>query len=648
MQEVLTTGNSSVYSEEKMIPENNDLSGGLDKLKESVHAALETYSNVHRGSGHNSMVTTHLYEQARDIVLDHLGLNKRKHVVIFCTPRRAGILTAQLKAGTWHSISSQDIGLPLGVRAVAVIRKALPKGIPFQTGGGSASLISPGQIIWAAAPDRFEAGTPAIVNIIAFARALRLIRQSGSSAFRALNNETLTAREILYHDELEKFTGSELLEELLRTLIGRGIQVPTLDGTKPFINLDNGASTPTFTPIWKAVCQAWSQPEQVQHEIIREVKSICAGVLNAPLDKYDIIFTSNTTEAINLAAESLKMETQTGTETVVLNTLLEHSSNELPWRMYPGISQIRLTVDKEGFIDLKELDEILWACNKEGRFGTKRIKIVTVSGASNVLGTFNDLQEISSITHEYGAHLLVDGAQMVAHRKVDLEASGIDYFAFSAHKVYAPFGTGVLMLRKGLLKFSSDELDQIRSSGEENRGGIAALGKSLVLLQRIGMDLIRDEEQALTARVLNGLAQIPDLTIYGIKDSDSSRFAKKGGVIIFSLKGVMPNVLANQLSEQGGIGVRYGCHCAHLLIKHLLNVSPALQKFQGVMLTVFPKIRLPGLTRISLGLENTGEEIDRFLEVMKLISQKSKLSGKNDMKQQMNDFITKVSLKVYP
>ena len=89
-------------------------------------------------------------------------------------------------------------------------------------------------------------------------------------------------------------------------------------------------------------------------------------------------------------------------------------------------------------------------------------------------------------------------AQLVAHRKVEMEKCGIDYLAFSAHKVYAPFGTGVLVVRKGLLNFSPAELELIKSSGEENAGGIAALGKALVLLQRIGLDLIREEEQALT------------------------------------------------------------------------------------------------------------------------------------------------------
>ncbi len=192
------------------------------ELEQGVHTALETYSNVHRGSGHNSLVSTQLYEQAREIVLESLGLDKDQYVVIFCTPRRAELLKAQLKPGSYQCVSSQAIGLPLGLRALAVKRQALPGGVPFQTGGGTARLVSPGWVIWAHTPDKFEAGTPAIVNVIALARALRLIRRFGNDAFQSAPAEDLTAAGILYHDELEKYSGRELLDQLRQTLIGGG------------------------------------------------------------------------------------------------------------------------------------------------------------------------------------------------------------------------------------------------------------------------------------------------------------------------------------------------------------------------------------------------------------------------------------------
>ena len=133
---------------------------------------------------------------------------------------------------------------------------------------------------------------------------------------------------------------------------------------------------------------------------------------------------------------------------------------------------------------------------------------MALSGASNVLGSFNNLDEISLMVHKYGARLLVDAAQLVAHHKVEMDRCSIDYLTFSAHKVYAPFGTGVLVFRRGLLNFNSAELEKIKSSGEENAGGIAALGKALVLIRRIGLDVIREEEQALTGKILNRMSKI--------------------------------------------------------------------------------------------------------------------------------------------
>lgn len=622
------------------------------ELERDVHTALETYSNVHRGSGHNSLTSTHLYEQAREIVLDDLGLDKEGHTVIFCSPRRAELLQAQLGRLGCRAVSSRDTGLPLGLRAVAVARNALPAGAPFQPGGGTARLVFPNRVIWARGADKFEAGTPAIVNVIALARALQLIRQFGKDAFLAADAEQRTAADILYHDELEKFSGRELLAALRQTLIGQRIPVPTVAGAKPFINLDNGASTPTFEPIWDAVCQAWRQPEQVQREIVREVKSICAEVLGAPSADYDVVFTSNTTEAINLAAESLGSESQNGIRPVVVNTILEHNSNELPWRRLPGVALIRFPVDDEGFLDLNALEALLRAYNQEGRHGKKRIRLVALSGASNVLGVFNDLAEISRIVHRYGARLLVDAAQLVAHRKVEMAACGLDYLAFSAHKVYAPFGAGALVVRKGLLQFSSAELERIRSSGEENIGGIAALGKTLALLQRIGLDVIEQEERTLTERALRGLMQLPGLTVFGITP-DSPRFSRKGGVIVFRLGNRMASRVARELAEQGGIGVRSGCHCAHLLIKRLLDIPPLLQQFQGVMLTLFPQMTLPGLTRISLGIENTAGEIDTLIDVLDKIARQPAAedspfaSQKTDIQLRMDDFARAAAQRVY-
>ncbi len=592
------------------------------ELRRGVLAALATYSNVHRGSGHNSIVTTQLYEQSREIVLQYLGLDKRKYRTVFCSSRRAEAFKVQLEPGAFSSISGNDIGLSLGVTALAVNRKAFPKGIPFEAGGGNSRLISRNWVVWARLPDKFEAGTPAIINIITLAKALDITRQLGYNPFLTQAEPGLSATEILYNDEFGALRGMELLDKLRNSFIGNNTIVPALNGKRRFVNLDNAASTPTYSAVAEAFFISWRLPGQLQQAVISEARSVCAGFLGASPSTYDIIFTSNTTEAINLVARSYSRQTARDTEPVLLSSLLEHSSNDLPWRLVPGLEIVRLPASNEGFIDPQELGNVMRAYNQDHNFGAKRITLVALSGASNVLGVFNNLEDISSIVHRYGAKLLVDAAQLAAHRRIYMEAHNIDYLAFSAHKVYAPFGCGVLAARKGVLNFSTAEMEHINSSGEENTAGIAALGKVLVHLQRIGLDVIEDTEKKLTKKALLAMAQVRGLRIYGVQSPDSTGFAQKGGVIVFDIKGIMSASLAKELALRG-IGVRFGCHCAHILIKHLLGVSPGLERFQRIIVSAFPKLQLPGLARVSIGIGNSEEDIDVLIHALKSIANKT-------------------------
>lgn len=599
------------------------------EIERSAQAALETYSNVHRGSGHHSLVSTRLYEQARDLVLEHLGLSRKGHAVIFCTPRRAAALAARLPDGRWRCLASRDLGLPLGVCAVAVERRALPGGAPLETGGGTARLVGADSVIWARVPDRFEAGTPAIINAIAFARALqRSDRASGDAS----------DGEVPESDDLRDRAGRELLGCLRQTLIGGGARVPTRAGDSPFVNFDNAASTPTFRPVWNAVRRSWRMSVGERPALIERARSVCAETLGAPRGAYDVIFTGNTTEAVNLVAQSLGQEARTNGGAVVLNTLLEHNSNELPWRSTPGLSQVRLPVDREGFLDPAELERVL------GGPAGNRIRLVAVCGASNVLGVFNDIPEISRIVHRHGARLLVDAAQWVAHRRVEVEALGIDYLVFSGHKVYAPFGAGALLARKGSLAFAPSEIEAIRSSSEENVGGIAGLSEALALLHRIGFDAIQEEEQALTRRALSGMAKLSRVKVYGIADPASPRFARKGGVIAFDVKGVLPGRVARALAERGGIGVRYGCHCAHLLIRHLVGVPRWAESVQHLMVSLLPGFNLPGVVRVSFGIQNTEAEVDRFLEVLGDVARRPRAHG---IGPRMDEYVGAAVRRVY-
>lgn len=599
----------------------------FSELESSVAMALETYSNVHRGAGHNSLTSTRLYEQARGVVLDDLGLDAKEFTVVFGTPERAAALAARIGPGRSTCLSSRDLGLPLGLRALVLRSDSLPDGPPLQTGGGTTKIVSRRAVVWEDAPDRFEAGTPAVINAIAFARALEISRRLGRDVFKTHAPSSTTPFEILHRDELMGSSGRQLLERLRQTVMGAGRLVPTAGGALPFIQLDNAASTPALLPIWQAVCRTWRLPEDQASVLIALVRAMSADFFGAPVDRYDIVFTSNTTEAINLAATVLcregALEQASGIEPVLLNTLLEHSSNELPWRFAKGASLVRTPVDDEGFPDLAEMERLLREYNIDRAHGKKRIRAVAVSGASNVLGTCPDLAEISRIAHRHQALVFVDAAQLAGHRAVHMEAAGLDGLAFSGHKMYAPFGSGGLILRKGLIPAESGEWEAIRRSGEENTVGVAALGKAIDLLQRVGMDVIREEERALTRTALRRLSAVPGLRVYGIASPDSPRLRQRGGVISFGLKHVPHNLVAENLAEVGGIGVRNGCFCAHILVKRLLHIHPFREAAADLGLKVAPRMirpLLPGLVRVSFGIENDEGDIRRLVATLQRIA----------------------------
>jgi selenocysteine lyase/cysteine desulfurase len=595
----------------------------FEELERSVKAALETYSNVHRGSGHYSLITTELFELARDITLDYLKLDKAGYIIIFCTPQQAESFKTQLKPASYQIISSKDIGLPLGLRAMAVKKNALPKGIPFQTGGSVAKMVSPYSVIWTDAPQKFEAGTPCAINAIAFAAALRIMQAFGIDCFSLPDDVSFSLTGILWQDEFSEYSGLQLLAELRKQLVGYDLHVPTADGEKPFINLDNAASTPTFFPVWNVVRKVWRQSEKMHAALVCEVKMILAGFLGANIEKFEIIFTCNTTEALNIVAHILQNELNDVKGSVILNTLLEHNSNELPWRYIPGVSLIKLSVDNEGFVNMDELEQLLKNYNQEGIFGKKRIRIVAISGSSNILGTFNDIQAISRIVHKFGARLLVDAAQVIAHRDINMDKLDIDYLAFSGHKVYAPFGCGALIVRKEHMHIDHCELERIRTSGEENIVGIATLGKAITLLQRIGMDVIEKSEKALVHRLLKGMSGIRGIEIFGIRDKDSDRHHQNGSIVSFSMKNVPHNLVAKKLAEQGGIGVRNGCFCAHLLVKFLLKIHPARAFAADAGFILLPRLTgffIPGLVRVSFGLENDNNDVDELIRNLERIT----------------------------
>jgi len=179
------------------------------------------------------------------------------------------------------------------------------------------------------------------------------------------------------------------------------------------------------------------------------------------------------------------------------------------------------------------------------------------------------------------------------------------------------------------------------------------LGKALLLLQRVDMELIALEELALTARLMRGMIKIDTVQIYGMASSDSPRFTQKTGVVVFEVGKKIATNVGKELALQSGVGVRTGCHCAHIIIKHLLGVSPGLQRFQKLIVTLFPKLSLPGMVRVSLGLENTEAEVDILLQAL---AENAAAKGgqlaegkltKAEAKHQMKEFVQQRTALVY-
>jgi selenocysteine lyase/cysteine desulfurase len=594
----------------------------LEKLEQTLHFALQCYSNVHRGMGHNSLISTGLYERARDVLLECLGIDC-SHTVIFCSPWRLECLLSQVRDSTDVKIvSSRDLGLPLGIRALIVPKGDLPKGAPLYPGGGTVKMVSSDFVSWANAPDRFEAGTPNIIGALALARFMQLSLNTGNEGPREFENQSLTVEQVLYSDGLEGLRGIDLLDRLRETVIGRDVYMPTSAGKRHYINFDNGASTPTFEVVWDTVCKTWRQTPETQRRIVSTIESAVHRFFGAPSSDYELFFASNTTEAIHIASEGFGTEAAKNPGAVVLNTMLEHNSNELIWRYAPDVTVARLPVDNEGFISLPELDSMLRAYNTEGRFGYSRIRLVCLCGASNVMGSYNDLAAVAETVHRYGAKLLVDAAQLAAHRAVHMADDDIDFLAFSAHKMYAPFGSGGLIARKGHLEFNNKQRAAIKASGEENVAGIAALGKAIDLLERIGMDTVQNEERQLTRYALERLSKVNGLKIYGISSEQNERFVNKGGVLCFELKGVPHNLLAKLIAEHGGIGVRSGCFCVNMYVKKLLGIGKVKNAFAHAGLALVPDIMEPlliGLVRVSLGIANRESDIDQLVETLENI-----------------------------
>lgn len=416
--------------------------------------------------------------------------------------------------------------------------------------------------------------------------------------------------------------------------------VPVKGGTpRPYINFDNAASTPAlkvvqevvneFLPWYSSVHRGNGFKSRLSTQVYDHAHDVVAQFVGADPEDYVVIFGKNTTEAINKLSYRLPLSKKD----IVIISGGEHHSNDLPWRERATV--VRMGVTKDGGIDTASFETLLQ------RY-VGRVKLVALSAASNVTGYMPDLKWFAKKAHEAGAQIFVDCAQAAAHRPIDMgklnDEDHLDYIAISGHKMYAPFGTGALIGRRdtfsrgvpeyvggGTISVVTDKSvdwampPESEEAGSPNVVGAVALARAAQTLQGIGLDAIAAREAALTTYALQWLATVPGVQLYG--DTNPERTDHRAAVIPFTVDGVPHQLVAAVLAWEWGIGVRSGCFCAQPYVMRLLGLDRASQQRVRYDILHRHRERAPGLVRISFGLYNTTDEIDRLVEGLTAIAE---------------------------
>ena len=395
------------------------------------------------------------------------------------------------------------------------------------------------------------------------------------------------------------------------TLLDADLRVPLVTGGEVgYANFDYAASAPCATAAYRAVTDLLPRyasvhrgaglPSQACTRAYERARTSVAGFLGCRADD-EVIFTRNTTDATNLLAHALPADA-----TVVVFDA-EHHATLLPWR-----HAVRLPVPDSPAAAVRGVDAAL----RELRRGEDdRPLLVAVTGASNVTGEIWPVREIATVAHRYGARVFLDAAQLAPHREVDVDALGVDYVALSGHKLYAPFGAGVLAGRSdwldaaapylsggGATALVGDATNDVswstgparHEAGSPNVVGAVALAAVCEALSAADRDALAVHEQALTERLLAGLAAIDGVRLLRLF-ADGPRV----GIAAFAVPGIDSDVLAAALSAEYGIGVRDGLFCAHPLTRRLLHEAGPDAPRTAV--------------RASIGLGTTEADVDRLL-----------------------------------
>ena len=395
------------------------------------------------------------------------------------------------------------------------------------------------------------------------------------------------------------------------------------------INFDNAATTPAFRRVLKkvlecnemygSIARGDGQKSQYCSDTYEECRKYILNYFNAPEDIYTAIFVSNTTEGINRLSNILIRDK----EDIVITTRMEHHSNDLPWRGKCNLKYVE--VDENGRVKMDELEELLVE-------NDKKVKYVTISGASNVTGYINDIRKAARLAHKHGAKIIVDGAQLVAHKKVSMlgvkNDENIDYFIFSAHKMYAPFGSGAIiglresfdylppdMVGGGVVYIVRDNKEIYLDTPEKNEPGtpnffgVVAMTQAMKDMEKLGFKTIEENERLVLSTLIDGMKTINKVHLYG----DCNNIEDRLGIMVFNIDGMNYEEVGEKLAAIRAIAVRQGGFCAHPYTRRLLGIEDKyLDEYIG-------KNGIPGMVRVSLGAYNSLKEADIFLDTIEYL-----------------------------
>jgi len=410
----------------------------------------------------------------------------------------------------------------------------------------------------------------------------------------------------------------------LATLIGSGLTVPCLDGVERVaVELDQAASTQAlpeaaervaeFLPWYSSVHRGAGFRSRRATAAYEDARRALLAFAGRQVDGDDVaILCRNTTEAINHLAYRLRL----AADDVVVTTVVEHHANLLPWGRVARRRYVECT--PEGTFGL---DDVVAALDE-----LPRPALLAVTAASNVTGWLPPIDDIVEAAHRRGVPVVVDGAQLAAHRPLPVAA---DYVAFSGHKLYAPFGSGILIGPRATFETGDPflagggavdlvGLDEVvwtappdrEEAGSPNVVGAVALHAAVEAVGAIGWERIRRHESALAARLRNGLDAIDGVRLLGPGATGGVETLPVG---TFVVEGMHHALVAARLSAEFGVAVRHGCFCAHPYVIRLLGLrSGAIDDYRRQVLEG-DRRAIPGAVRASAGLGTSGGDIDRLL-----------------------------------